>query len=78
MTIAVPRSLKSLCYRFPDPHPPQGTDGIVVPRTGSGGWEGRADPSNSEKLEVQTGGQDGIGHPHAEQSRADLRSRAGT
>lgn len=44
----------------------------------SGGWEGRADPSNSEKLEVRTGGQDGIGHPHAEKSRADLRSSAGT
>lgn len=52
VTIAVPRSLKSIRYRFPDLGPPKGEGGIVVPRAGEGqrelaGWEGSVDPSKS-------------------------------
>lgn len=36
VTIAVPRSLKSIHYNFPDLGPPKGGGGIVAPRSGEG------------------------------------------
>lgn len=52
VTIAVPRSLKSIHYSFPDLGPRKGEGGIVVPRAGEGqreveGWEESVDPSKS-------------------------------
>lgn len=66
MTGTVPRSMKSIRYRFPAMGPLQGRGSIVVPRAGEGQREVE-DGRERWKLEVQTGGQDQVGHQHAGQ-----------